>query len=733
MNQDFEAFYNLYKDYFISQMKGEDFYKHFINMAQGGKSEVSFMHRFVNKQIDVAWVEAIENCIIPLDTIIRNPRRFIAQEEEIIPIELARKITTDSIKHLAQHTNMIAKVEDGNVTPNRILNIFKEESFETYENRFIYTLLLNIQYFIDKRLGAMKSGATGENVSSICFKDEFTNGKEKVRYSFELSTVSPAFKMTLSDIHMDTSKMDLFERVERIRKILFDFQNSALMKALSGCALVRPPIMRTNVLQKDPNFKKAKELWDFIDTYRGAGFNIEVTERDEVPDQNYIDDIYDMMAVNYALLKHHTGDDSMDDYGGKKRVITPKLMERTFRELLDNVSLDVDVVKTIFINEYNRAEKKLKAQEKKIISAIDRAVSAEEKRRSNVIAAKETAKAEARRLELLRIAEAKAAAEKLRREEQERKAQERAQRAEEKARLEKEKAILKKQQQRERELLKKRLEKEKQKEKERKQRERDRKKAQEEKALLLEKDRKEKARAKAKALREKQLAAEKAQKEKDAAKAKAMRAKQIAAEQAQKEKEAAKAKALRQKEAEAERLRKEKELQAEKDRKLKERAKAKELKEKELAKAKALKEKELAKAKALKEQEAAKALKEKEVAKAKALKEKQIAAEKAQKEKNAAKAKALKERESEKLRREKALQLEKERKLKEKEAAKAKALREKELEREKLRRQKAAEAEKLRRQKAVEAEKARRKKAAEAEKLRMLKLKEKEKAKKNSI
>lgn len=731
MNQDFEAFYNLYKDYFISQMKGEDFYKHFINMAQGGKSEVSFMHRFVNKQIDVAWVEAIENCIIPLDTIIRNPRRFIAQEEEIIPIELARKITTDSIKHLAQHTNMIAKVEDGNVTPNRILNIFKEESFETYENRFIYTLLLNIQYFIDKRLGAMKSGATGENVSSICFKDEFTNGKEKVRYSFELSTVSPAFKMTLSDIHMDTSKMDLFERVERIRKILFDFQNSALMKALSGCALVRPPIMRTNVLQKDPNFKKAKELWDFIDTYRGAGFNIEVTERDEVPDQNYIDDIYDMMAVNYALLKHHTGDDSMDDYGGKKRVITPKLMERTFRELLDNVSLDVDVVKTIFINEYNRAEKKLKAQEKKIISAIDRAVSAEEKRRSNVIAAKEAAKAEARRLELLRIAEAKAAAEKLRREEQERKAQERAQRAEEKARLEKEKAILKKQQQRERELLKKRLEKEKQKEKERKQRERDRKKAQEEKALLLEKDRKEKARAKAKALREKQLAAEKAQKEKDAAKAKAMRAKQIAAEQAQKEKEAAKAKALRQKEAEAERLRKEKELQAEKDRKLKERAKAKELKEKELAKAKALKEKELAKA----------------------LKEKQIAAEKAQKEKNAAKAKALKERESEKLRREKALQLEKERKLKEKEAAralkerdaakakalkekeaaKAKALREKELEREKLRRQKAAEAEKLRRQKAVEAEKARRKKAAEAEKLRMLKLKEKEKAKKNSI
>lgn len=622
MNQDFEMFYDIYKDYFISLMKNEEFYKHFINMAQSGKSEVSFMHRYVNKQIDVAWVEAIENCIIPLDTIIRNPRRFIAQEEEIIPIELARKITTDSIKHLAQHTNMIAKVEDGNVTPNRILNIFKEESFETYENRFIYTLLLNIQYFIDKRLGAMKSGATGENVSSICFKDEFTNGKEKVRYSFELSTQSPAFKMNLSDLNVDTSKMDLFERVERIRKILFDFQNSALMKALAGCALVRPPIMRTNVLQKDPNFKKAKELWDFIDTYRGAGFNIEVTERDEIPEQGYIDDIYDIMAVNYALLKHHTGEDSPEDYSGKKRVVSPKLMERTFREFLDNVSIDVDVVKTIFINEYNRAEKKMRAKEKKIVSAIDVALSAETNRRSKIIAAREAAKAEERRLDQIRIAEEKAAAEKLRLEEKARKERERALRAEEKARIEKEKAKLKKQQQMERERLKKRLEKEKQKEKERKQKERDRKKAQEQKASQLEKERKNREREKVKALKEKQLAAEKALKEKEAAKAKllkerevakaralkikeaekakALREKKLAKEKAQKEKEKAKAKALREKEREKERLRRQKAAEVEKARRLKaaEAEKVRRLKAAEAEKLRKKKQKEREKEKA---------------------------------------------------------------------------------------------------------------------------------------
>ena len=60
-----------------------------------------------------------------------------------------------------------------NVFFNQILNIFKEESFETYENRFIYTLLINLQYFISKRLKAIEDCVDGNNVTSILFKDNF--------------------------------------------------------------------------------------------------------------------------------------------------------------------------------------------------------------------------------------------------------------------------------------------------------------------------------------------------------------------------------------------------------------------------------------------------------------------------------------------------------------------------------------------------------------------------------
>ena len=103
----------------------------------------------MNNIIDVKWVTAIEECIIPIDNIIRNPMRFIKEEEEIVPIEQTRKISQASIRHLAQHTNMISKVDyDGSVTPNKILNIHKEETFATYENRFIYTLVKRLENFI---------------------------------------------------------------------------------------------------------------------------------------------------------------------------------------------------------------------------------------------------------------------------------------------------------------------------------------------------------------------------------------------------------------------------------------------------------------------------------------------------------------------------------------------------------------------------------------------------------
>ncbi len=673
MTLDFELLYNVYTQDFISLVQSEEFYTEFMNKARSGNSEVSFMHRFIDKQIDLTWIEAIEEAIIPLDNIIRNPRRFIVQEEEIVNIELARKISPESIRHLAQHTNMIAKVEEDTVTPNRILNIFKEESFETYENRFIYTLLINLQYFISKRLKAIDECVDGNNVTSILFKDNFSIGRENVKCSFEMTIDSPGFKMDGNLLDVDPEKLSKFQRIERIKKILYDFQNSPLIKSLSGTTLVRPPIMRTNVLQKNPDFKKAKALWDFIETYRESGFNVEVTETNEIPNERYLADLYSTMILNYSLLKHHIGSEGEYEPQRKRKIITPTIIERTFFDVLDDLTFDIDVIKRIFDEQVAKSTKKRQKQEKEILAVIDRALKTEKDRRDAIERARlaeiEREKA-AKQAELQRI-----------REEKQRKLEE-----------EKQLKLLQKQElQRIREEKKQKLEEEKQ-ARIQARLEQKRLKEEEKKRLAEEKQRIAKEKEEQKKALEKQKELEKKQKERERLKLK-------------KEKEALAQKERQRKAAEQKKLKEKKEkeqaLQKEAERKRKEREKQKLQKEKEelinkererkAAEQKKLKEKK-EKEQAL-QKEAERKRKEREKQKLQKEKEELINKER---ERKAAEQKKLKEKKE----KEQALQKEAERKRKEREKLKLQKEKEARLEKEKLRKEK--EREKLKQKKAKE-------------------------------
>ena len=77
---------------------------------------------------NLEWLTKMEDTIYYLDNILRNPNRFIVNEEDIVKIELARRVTVESIKHLSRNTNLIQDYDrkTGNVRPSKIININKE-------------------------------------------------------------------------------------------------------------------------------------------------------------------------------------------------------------------------------------------------------------------------------------------------------------------------------------------------------------------------------------------------------------------------------------------------------------------------------------------------------------------------------------------------------------------------------------------------------------------------------
>ena len=140
-------------DIVLDTLQENIIYDDMTRLLEAGRSSVSMNRKLMEKSIDVSWVEAIENGLIHVDNVVRNPSRTIIDEEEVVPIALSRKITVESVKHLAQHTDLIQSVDPktGKITPSKILNIHKEESLATYENRFVNTLIDRLYIFIMTR------------------------------------------------------------------------------------------------------------------------------------------------------------------------------------------------------------------------------------------------------------------------------------------------------------------------------------------------------------------------------------------------------------------------------------------------------------------------------------------------------------------------------------------------------------------------------------------------------
>ena len=210
---------------------------------------------------NLEWLTKMEDTIYYLDNILRNPNRFIVNEEDIVKIELARRVTVESIKHLSRNTNLIQDYDrkTGNVRPSKILNINKEESFNTYENRFIYSLIQNMRGFIarKKQAGIVPSSIRDDKV--LEYNASTVIGKEKVKMSMQLNS-------KLDEEDSNASADEISKRIEKLELQISDLMNSDVYKTLAKLhvALVISPIKKTNVILKNVNFQYAEKLWNYM-------------------------------------------------------------------------------------------------------------------------------------------------------------------------------------------------------------------------------------------------------------------------------------------------------------------------------------------------------------------------------------------------------------------------------------------------------------------------------------
>ena len=321
-------------------------------------STISFKRDIEQKISDTSWIDMVEECIPYLDNIIRNPRRFIVQEENIVPIEKAKVVTEESIRHLAQHTSMIQEVhDDGTVIPIKLLNVYREETVDLYENRFIKSLVDNLYMFVNNKLNESDQKSYAKISNEVTYEGLMKRGDEEVNISLKLNSKQDSILDNVKDGHT------LEERIEHIRDIISAFRGSTFIKSLKESSPVRSPIRKTNVILKEPNFIKALELWEYLEK-NNIKPATEMEHKSEVLTDSDIKEKYD--------LSFFIGKDAVST----KRALTKKTLDtaiirKLMKDFVYSGEINEAAFEKILVKEFKLAYKEKEKAKNDIRTTID--------------------------------------------------------------------------------------------------------------------------------------------------------------------------------------------------------------------------------------------------------------------------------------------------------------------------------------------------------------------------
>ena len=276
------------------------------------------------------WIDIIEQTVPYIDNILRNPNRFIINEEDVVKIELARRVTVESIKHLARNTNLIQDIDKktGDVRPSKILNINKEESFNTYENRFIYSLIQNIMTFIEFKKKTVVEEAKYDGNNDITYNGKCMLGDEKVSIEMKLNN-----SIRTVDRIVDESGNDITSRIEKLEQKVRDLTHSEVYKTIKmlHIALVTSPIKKTNVILKNVNFQYAVKLWNYIQEHINDDSSVSTKSNESYDDtgtlKNYFDESFLLDYLVSQTIIH----------GNTKKLDKQELSERLIGNVVEKI------------------------------------------------------------------------------------------------------------------------------------------------------------------------------------------------------------------------------------------------------------------------------------------------------------------------------------------------------------------------------------------------------------
>lgn len=340
------SFYESYRTENQELFENDLFAKNMYKALLAGDKKVFQKNVSETKIFDEKWIETLESYFPSIDKIMRNPKSALKYEDEVVPIEKARKIDSKSIRHLSANTHLIKEIDGDDIKPKKILTTFSDVDYATYENRMVVSLIDRLFYFVRSRAEVIKEFGDSFQNKSLSFNADFPFNEVQLTFDLKLN-----IKEEPENQEINKYNKQLLQRVERLETMVSGFRRSPLVTALKDSPKVRTPIMKTSIILKNPDYKNCYMLWLFLDRYNTLAFETEIKEKNMKLDGQYLESIYQDIVVNLASIMYHQ-ENRRQEYNEFDKVRRKRAL-KVIKDLDVNPLLDEEfTIEDQYINQY---------------------------------------------------------------------------------------------------------------------------------------------------------------------------------------------------------------------------------------------------------------------------------------------------------------------------------------------------------------------------------------------
>lgn len=352
-----DPLYQKYTKSVIRALGSTEFYEFFMDAVSKAENQFQFSNRRMQKTVDLDWVDAIEDSLPAFQNIVSTPRNIIREDELVVNVANAKKAGADVVRHLAQHAELVEKFDQqsGDVRPSKLMQKYREDTVGLYENRLVFTTMEAAYEFIKIRHDALFSAMSDEFGAKLKVESNMETATEQVHMDMFLH-----IKEIESAIETDARNGETFGRISKAYRVLGMLMHTQFAQQMAKMPRVKGAITKTNVLKKNPNYRKIVTLMEFLKGYQDIGYTIRVVEQSPVINETMQRDIYHNILFNYLVLKGYLEDEKdrvvPTPAKTKKRALKPKFIKEIIEELTEDYDLPDIEIRKVLIEELTKEQ-----------------------------------------------------------------------------------------------------------------------------------------------------------------------------------------------------------------------------------------------------------------------------------------------------------------------------------------------------------------------------------------